>query len=456
MRVLAVFIFILVSAQLGFAFDFTVEQAATIPLGASEKLTIDISNPTNASDTFNIAVSGKKPWMTLSPTMVTANASSSATANLYITTTPETPTGLYILNIGVESINTGEKVTKESYISVIKGEITKIEDVIIRGDFEPKGNVTLEVNIKNYALTTVNNLVLNATVRSTRIIYDLSDVIEKIDPNQTVTITRYFSLPEYSEPGRYRIELSLFYENRVSRAEEDFNVIEKAIMEEEAEDMFMIFGSGKKITVRNYGNAAGSTEITKTVSPFESFFFSGEPDVIENDTYKWIVTLEPGQEAIVEYKTDFLLLFIAFVAIAVAAWFFFFKVRTVTVKKHIIQKKKIEEGEEFTVGLDVKNSTGTSLSNVIIKDLIPPVFSAKDTVGPKPAKKVAKIGTELTWKIDTLVPGEERILTYKIIPMFGVGGQARLPKAIARFKLKEKMIQNNSNVAMLGTRAKEE
>ncbi len=451
----AAFIFILISAQLGLAFDFTVEQAATIPLGASEKLTIDISNPLNVSDTFNIAVSGQKPWMTLSPTMVIANASSSATVNLYLTTTPETPIGLYILKINIESVNTGEKIIKESYVSVIKGEITKIEDVIIRGDFEPKGNVTVEINIKNYALTTVNNLMLNATVRSTKIMSDFSEVIEKIDPNQTIGITRQFALPEYSELGRYRIELSLFYENRVSRAEEDFTVIEKAVIEEGSEDIFMIFGSGKKITVKNYGNTAGTTEITKTVSPLESFFFSGSPDLIEGDTYKWILSLEPGEEAIVEYRTDFLLLFIAFVAAAVAAWFFFFKIRTVSVRKHIIQKKKIEEGEEFTVGVEVKNSTGSSLSNVVVKDLVPPVFSAKDTVGPKPAKKVAKIGTELTWRIDELAAGEVRILTYKIIPMFGVGGQAKLPRAIARFKVKEKMIQSNSNVALLGTKSKE-
>jgi hypothetical protein len=155
--VFRVLLFLLVFAQVSFAFNFTVRESVVVPLGASEKLTINIDNPLNMSDNFNIVVAGQKPWMTLSPTVVAVNASSSATASLYLDSNPETPPELYILKLMVESINTGEEEERSIYVSVVKGDITKIEDIVISGDFKPTGNVTLGIRIKNYAKTTIQD-----------------------------------------------------------------------------------------------------------------------------------------------------------------------------------------------------------------------------------------------------------------------------------------------------------
>ena len=456
-RVLLFLLPFLLVAQLSFAFNFDVEESVSVPLGASEKLSIEINNSLNITDTFNIVISGQKPWMTLSPTMIALDASSSGTVNLYLAPYSTTPLGLYKLKLRIESMNTGEVKEKDIYVSVIRGEITRIEKIVIKGDLEPTGNITAEIHIKNYGTTTMQNIILNATVRSQlKNIADFSAVMERLDPDETKTVNRTFSLPEYAESGEYRIEVELSYNGRVIKTEKKFSVAEKAVIEKDSEDVFMVFGSGKKIIVKNYGNADGDAEITQNFSSFESLFFSGNPTSIEGDTYKWTFSIKPGEEKTVEYKIDYLPLFLVFVVVVVLVWFFLFKIRTIKIRKHIMQKKVIEEGEEFTVGLDVKNFTGSQLNDVVIKDFVPPVFSVKDTEGPKPTKRVTKMGTELTWKIKEFAKKEERVLTYKIIPMFGVKGQAKLPRAISRFNIKDKAMQSNSNIAMLGIKVEEE
>jgi hypothetical protein len=47
----------------------------------------------------------------------------------------------------------------------------------------------------------------------------------------------------------------------------------------------------------------------------------------------------------------------------------------------------------------------------------------------KPVIRKAGTGTELTWKIKTLNPREERVLTYRIKPVVDIVGTMRLPKA---------------------------
>jgi hypothetical protein len=331
-----------------------------------------------------------------------------------------------------------------------------IENIIIRGDLEPTGSVTAEIQIKNYGTVTMQNIILNTTVRSlSKLVWNFYTVIDRLDPDETITVNDTFSLPEYTEAGEYRMNADLFYGGKTTGIEKKFSVAEKAVIKEDSENIFMIFGSGKRIVVKNYGNAVGDAVITQNISVFGSMFFSGNPTAIEGDTYKWVVSLEQGEEKIVEYKTDYLPLFLVFVVIVVIAWVFLFKVRTIKITKHIIQKKSIERGEEFTIGLDLKNATGSRLTDITIKDFVPSIFSIRDTAGPKPNKKVSKMGIELTWRIDELKAAEERLLTYKIVPVVGVRGQARLPKAISTFKIGSRFIQSSSDAAMLGIRVKE-
>jgi len=72
--------------------------------------------------------------------------------------------------------------------------------------------------------------------------------------------------------------------------------------------------------------------------------------------------------------------------------------------------------EEFTVGIEIANSTGRKIENVTVKDFIPSVFDIKEGEGLKPVKKKTAAGAELTWKLKDVHKNEVRILSYKILP----------------------------------------
>ena len=138
------------------------------------------------------------------------------------------------------------------------------------------------------------------------------------------------------------------------------------------------------------------------------------------------------------------------VVIGFAVWIFFYKVRIIRIKKFILEKKFIEEGEEFTVGIEIANSTGRKIENVTVKDFVPSVFNIKEGEGLKPVRKKTAAGAELTWKLKDVHKNEVRILSYKILPVFGVHGTIRLPQASVSFMGRKKTVEIKSAFANIG------
>ena len=154
--------------------------------------------------------------------------------------------------------------------------------------------------------------------------------------------------------------------------------------------------------------------------------------------------------ASLEYRIDYLPLILLLILIMLFAWFVLFKLRTLNVRKYILQKKTIREGTQFTVGIEIKNSTGKKISNLVIKDFIPPVFAVRESVGLRYKKKKTNYGTDLTWKLKDLKNGEERIVSYKIVPVFGLNTTMNLPNARISYISNDKTFHTNSGGTVLG------
>jgi len=214
-----------------------------------------------------------------------------------------------------------------------------------------------------------------------------------------------------------------------------------------------MFGFTKTITIRNDGNAeADIVTITNDISAVEGVFYSGDlPARAEDGRYVWLVRgVAPGTVLTIEYKVDYTSLFAFMLAMIILGWVLFFKLRTVRIKKYIIQKKELEEGEEFTVGVEVRNASGSKKDEITVRDFIPPVFEFKSAQSPEPTRKKTAAGVELTWKLKGVHHREERLVSYKIVPLFGVHGTIRLPRASATFKLNKREMTNHSTYAVIG------
>lgn len=456
-RLLSLLLFLLLIPNISIAFNLTApESTIMVPAGGSAEFDVEIFS--GIEDNFDINIVESKTWTSFSTTRLYVNESETRPVTVYLYPGLETMLGLYRISFVAESIRTGEKQSREIFISVIKEEIIDIEKIFVTGDLEPVGKINLSVHLKSFKTTTVQDLVMNVRVNSPkREILAFSEIIEKINPDESQIVQKNFYLPEYAEPGTYTVEITLNYEGKSSRTTKNFRVVEKPVIKQEISE-FPILGTGKVIAVTNIGNKRADTiTITETISDLDKMFFSGSPTSISGNLYTWeIIGLQPGEQATIVYKVDYLALLILIVILMVVLWYIIFKIRTVLIKKNILQKKEIKEGSEFTVGIEVKNNTGCNVKDVSIRDFIPSAFKVKDANGPKPVKRETPMGTELRWKMENFTKGEERIMTYKIIPVFGIYGQVRLPRASVKFKKKGTILESMSSHASVGIASKKQ
>ncbi|MBI2076470.1 MAG: hypothetical protein HYT72_04450 [Candidatus Aenigmarchaeota archaeon] len=448
----------LLSVSAVFAFDFTAEKDTLIvPLDSSNKL--DVVFTSNTDDTVVISAVGERPWMLVTPSSFLIKAGGNETVSVYASPRSDVNTGLYGIRLTAESVPTKEKKYRDIFISVVKETGIYVDRTLVTGDLFPTGKVTLSPTLRNFGTSTVQNIVVNVSIESkSRKITGLTSVVEKVDPAQTVTIEDVFYLPRLSEPGEYAVKITVSYQGNVRTFTDKFAVAEKPVIKKEVVEYTpFATGYGKIISLRNDGNAIGDIDIAEDVSKFASVFFSGDrPSYAADDKFVWVVkNLKPGESVIISYKIDYLTAVVSLFVILVVSWFILVKLRTVRIGKRIMQRKMIEEGSEFTVGIDIKNASGSAVPDVTVRDFVPSVFAVRETEGVKPEKKKSPHGTELVWKLDDLFDKEERVLSYKIVPVFGVHGQIPLPPASVRFKFANKYIENKSNSAAVGITIKE-
>lgn len=438
-------IILLFLTNVSFAFDFSVNDAIKVKGGESKYLEINITSDKNEELIFSIV--GEKPWMTLSDSHLNIEANKIYKTKLYLSPTRETPEGTYKIILNVESLG-GETKQKVIYVTVEnKMSSVNIERLVVTGALEPSGIARLEINLRNYGKDT--NVTIIANVSSpTKNIFELSEVVE-LESNEMKSLEKDFPIGECAEHGEYSVFLTLRNEEALDSVKQKFNVAKKAIMKKSVEEKGFVRYE-KRIYLKNVGNIAGKDVVTEKV--FGSMFYAGDkPTEIENDLYKWVINLKSCESKVIYFAVDYspivVIIFIIF-----AIWYVLFKFRTVRIKKIILQEKMIEEGEEFTVGIDVK--TYINAKNVEIRDFVPNIFEVKDSPGIKPEKRKSEAGTELVWKFHELKRGEERIFDYKIVPMFGVHGRVKLTPAIIKFDYLTKKVVKKS--APVGIGIKEE
>ena len=445
---------LLLTAAAASAFELGAEESVTIPVDSTKKVNITIESGIN--DSFIVTIVNEKPWMTLVNPKPKILAGIPETIPIYMSPFIDTSTGLYKVQISVESEETGEKKDIGIFVSVIKTEGVDIKGMLVKGSLEPLGAVLIELNARNYGPVEVNDIMLRLKVSSPgRTIFDSSENVGSIGPEETKTFTKSLNLEEQAEAGEYTINAELSYNGKTRYFSQAFDVEPKPVIRKEIIVTPMLFGTEKSVKITNYGNApAESLTFGDSVSGIESVFFSGsEPDFRAPGTFLWKITdLAPGMSETIAYKIDYMPLFVFAAAVLVALWFVSAKMRTVRIRKYIMQKKMIEEGEEFTVGIDIRNATGSKIEEIVVKDSVPKIFDIKDTEGMKPRKKKTASGTELIWKLNNLNNREERVLSYRIIPIFGVHGHIRLPPAGASFELRKRKAVNRSLPAVIGVK----
>lgn len=426
-------------------------ESVIVPLGTTKDVMVTVTS--SVEDRFVLTVLGEKPWMVLSSQQVMTEAGVPAAARVYFTPRDPTMFGLYKVRLVAFSLTTGEKQEKDVYISVVRGDGVFAEKVVLTGDWYPTGTLDAAVHVKNYGTSQLQNLKVVYKVYSpSGTLYASEQSLEKLGPEEAAVVRMVYYIPENTAAGDYTVDATLMYQNRESKVTSTFMVDEKGVVVVAGEDAPYPLGFGKRISVRNKGNVVAETTVREPLTRFDGYFFQGTPPSYMSDTmFIWEVkNLVPGEQRIIAYHVDYLPFIIFLFSVAAAGWVVLYKLKTVRIRKYIIQKKHIDEGEEFTVGIDVKNSSGAEAREIVVRDFVPSIFEVKDYEGPKPQKKKSEHGTELTWKIGEMFNREERVLTYRIVPVFGINGEVKLPPAMALFRIGTRDIENHSFPTMVG------
>ncbi|MCX6818544.1 MAG: hypothetical protein NT129_00915 [Candidatus Aenigmarchaeota archaeon] len=457
-KVLLAMLISLLLPQLTLAFTITSSgNSVSVPIGSSVQAEMQLYSSIN--DKFSVNVVDSKSWISLSSTRLDVNAGETGIIKISFSPYMDTPIGLYRIKIIAESLSTGEKENKELYVSVVKEGIIEIEKVFVTGDLKPTGRVDLSILCRSFKSTTTQDIIVNVRINSpTKEVFSFSKVIQKLDPDESATVKQFFYLKEFAEAGKYTLTAELEDWEKISTMEQTFVVQATPVIKEEVRD-FLVLGTGKIIAVTNVGNKnADYVTIDETISDIDKMFYTGDTAKISGNVFTWkLIGLQPGEEKSITYVINYVPLLIVIIIFMILLWYYMFRVRIFVIKKKILQKKLIKEGSEFTVGIDIKNNTGGAIKDIVIKDFVQAVFKVHDDAhGPKPTKKATPMGTEIRWRIDSLAKGEDRILTYKIIPIFSIHDKVHLPSATIRFNKKGTLTEVMSSHATIGIVHKEE
>ncbi|MFH1420697.1 MAG: hypothetical protein ABIG30_01885 [Candidatus Aenigmatarchaeota archaeon] len=423
--------------------------------GKSAFLEINLSS--KIDDILVFSIKDTKTWISLNEQQLRVNASERNTVRLYATPTKDVFPVSYRIEVIAQSSATGEKKSLVLFISVIKAEYDiMFKDLVVTGEFRPTGKINIVPSVKNSRSITVPDVEVKLELLSStrKIISETRGMFAKIEPNETASINISWSLPKNLPDGKYTLAATVVVDgNNLDEMESDtFQVQKVGIIELTESVSFGFIGVGEKFVYENVGNDKNdSLTLEKDLGGLATLYVGTEPTEEKDGKYIWTFSVAVGETKTIEYYINYLLIIIVVIIIAAIAWYVLNAIMTVYLSKKILHQKKIEDGTQFTVGVEIKNNTGRQINDIVIRDFVPSVFKfLRTATSIKPIERRTPVGTELIWRIRDMGRGETRVVSYAIQSTIGVTGQLRLPAASARYRYKALRLKRDSNTPVLG------
>lgn len=290
-----------------------------------------------------------------------------------------------------------------------------------------------------------------SVVKDNEILQRFDEKIETIDAKKTEEIDKVYQISKYASPGFYKIEVGLKdYLNRiVSTKSVEFRISEISNITTEKTMKWGIFAQTILINAKNEGNVPSSDfYVSESIPSFATpFFFPQiEPDVKENVdnrvVYKWlVVSLAPGQEKTITYSVSIWNALLIIFGLGVVTYYVFMQTFAVSINKKHSYSGPLTKEREISIFLEIKNHSRHEIKEILVRDFVPGVATVVerfDTLRPTLRKVTG--GTELIWTLDSLRPGEERVVNYRIRPVVNIIGTLKLPMAYIKYLDKKKEV----------------
>jgi len=322
--------------------------------------------------------------------------------------------------------------------------IVKLKDVF---EITPQsivfGSNNAVVRVRN-----VNNIEMNDVTFSLKSSFFDGEKTISLKPFESIDII----LPVKSgisdiAAGSYVVTAKIEVDDVNAEVKSNVNYLqEKSVATSEKKSGFFVVKT--TITKTNNGNLAVSenTEVKKNILTRLFTTFSETPLTTERKDfmvyYKWGNELNPGESMTLEVKTNYTLPFLLILLIILGVYFVYtFSRTTVVLKKRCSFVKT--KGGEFALKVILNLKAKKAVDNIEIFDRIPMATKLYQKAG-MPHGFDEKNG-KLSWKVDKLNAGEDRIFSYIIYSNIRIVGRLELSPATAHFVKEGKPTYIHSN-----------
>ncbi len=437
---IAVFVlFLLIPSVLAAGIELTVPTSlTTVYIGQHNEVDITIKNTQSIYDTFLIST-WPTQWISLEQYGIGLAAGETKTVTLSIDPPRTTDKGIYEIGVTAKSTSTSASESK-SFLADFRREFDLyISDVKVNSQiFEIGDNLVTNVVVTNLNTLSERNVIVTTSILKDNLLVQKFDDEVTIEPLSAETISNSIEIKNTFEFGTYKLKIEL--KDVIGRVLDDselaFSVKRSDEFTRTKATEFGLFYLTTRMTVTNNGNVPDATyTLTESVpSYFKTFFFpdvepKSQQEVDGRIVYTWeLKGMKPGESRIILYQIRFTTVVVAILLVGLGLYVFnYFYFRPHIHKRY---PPMISMPKEEAIHLHVRNRSRHEIKNIVVKDYIPPlarVVKKFETVTPE--IKLTTKGTLLTWKIDRLGLREERVLSYRIIPVMEVPGGIQLPKA---------------------------
>lgn len=425
-KIAAAVIFFLLAGSAA-AFSASLEVAdRTASLEEPGEFLVEVKNTDTESKIFRVSVSPYSSWFyTEGSKMVPAGETH--TFRLVITPPEDAVQQNYRFDA---TVTTGDR--SESFTDYFT--VRRSNDLVVTGfssdkeSYSPGEAASFQIDILNTAPARIENYRLRAALQD--------KVVDKqglpLSPGSTGRLNLNMNIPENAPPGENQVRLSITRngETRYTVNQSiDIRKVERIERSSDVDNRILFYTRTK--TVENTGNARAEATVNQTLPDYlrPVTTFSQEPDRVDagesTSTYTWVYELEPGESERVSYTSEYWIpgsILAAFLIGLVVLK----KLRTGV--KFDKRARKTEDGVK--VHLELENHSNETVREVTVKDFVPDIATVlEDFPMAKPVIRKTSNGTRLSWEIEELEPGSQRVFEYTIKPRFKVEGGAELPAA---------------------------
>lgn len=430
---------------------------------------IIIQNNFDTDDEFIIKKAGYPFWDMYTrplqtPITLDVPAQGSASIRLFVDPLYITSVDTYTLDVGVVSQRTGQEQKAPITIGIksteplIGGYIPTVvtSTSISPEEIDPREDLIIKIVLNNQNVLDYPNLTIKV---ESNLFKDELNVPLGPKEDKTIEITK--RLESTTTPQEDRLIVAVFKEGRmiVNPIVKEFEVKEYIAQEElPTEQSFLKIRKGIKVTSNN-PDYNGVVKIETT--PLKNLFLTTSPraDTAKADGKQylvWQVKLENNRTMTV-YTIENYRPIVVIIALAIAAIALYFLFRSPIVVRKGVANIGMSEGgvSEAKVVVRIKNRSQNQITNIEVLDNVPHIAHVEKEISigsmqPHAVLKHPKGGLVIKWTIETLEPGDERVLSYRMKSRLAILGEFNLPAATARCKIGDKVIISNSNRVSVG------